>query len=79
MSNTENLRLRMRSAAERLDVATSTLGRMVGQGGKFYERLEAGKRVWPETERKVVKRLDDLLHEKESVTPDTSIQGSVTQ
>lgn len=52
-----------------LGVGPSTAGRLAGQGGKFYERLCAGKRVWPETADAVRKRLDELQAQK-------SLQGN---
>lgn len=53
MSEPLSLLAEMESAAADLGISVSTLGRLSGQGGKFHERLRAGKRVWPETVSKV--------------------------
>lgn len=41
------------SAAERIGIAPSTVGERAGQGGRFYARLKAGARCWPETDAAV--------------------------
>ncbi|PZQ99184.1 MAG: hypothetical protein DI533_00305 [Cereibacter sphaeroides] len=50
-------------AASRLGLSPSTVGERAGQGGKFYERLKAGKRVWPETADKVRSWINSRLEE----------------
>ena len=52
------------AVAARLNLSTSTVSERAGQGGKFYERLRAGCRVWPETVQSVQKRLRDLEVER---------------
>lgn len=47
--------------ADILAIATTTLGRRVGQGSQFYSRLREGKRVWPETVEKVQSRMKAIL------------------
>ena len=56
----ETLADEIEAAALRLNLSPSTVGRRVGQGGKFYERLRSGKRVWPETIEKVRQQLPHL-------------------
>lgn len=53
MDKTTSLMTEIERAAVALNVAPSTIGARAGQGGKFYARLQDGKRVWPETELKV--------------------------
>ncbi len=53
MTLTQTLRAEMEAAAARIGIEPSTLGERAGQGGRFYARLVAGKRVWPETAAKV--------------------------
>lgn len=48
------------ATADRLDMSPSTIGARAGQGGKFYERLRSGKRVWPETFDKVMVKLREI-------------------
>ena len=60
MQRTAPLIKAIEDAAARLGIAPSTVGERVGQGGRFYARLKAGKRVWPETEEKVMQRLEAL-------------------
>lgn len=50
-------------AAHSLGITPSTLSRQVGQGGKFYDRIKAGRRVWPETATKVREKIADLTRE----------------
>lgn len=57
---TEQLIGEIEAAAEELGIAPSTIGQRVGQGGRFYARLKAGKRVWPETVVTVRERLRGL-------------------
>jgi hypothetical protein len=54
------LKAQIEAAAVRLGMSPSTVGERVGQGGKFYSRLCAGKRVWPETAAKVRERLAEI-------------------
>ena len=56
----QTLRAEIEAVASRLNIAPSTVGERAGQGGKFYDRLCAGKRVWPETVAKVRSRLAEL-------------------
>lgn len=53
----------MQAAASGLGISITTMGARVGQGGKFYERLRSGKRVWPETVEKVRSKMRDLVGE----------------
>jgi hypothetical protein len=48
------------AVAARLKLATSTVSERAGQGGKFYDRLRAGCRVWPETISSVQEKLREL-------------------
>jgi hypothetical protein len=52
------------AVASILNMSPSTVGERAGQGGKFYERLRSGRRVWPETIEKVQVKLRDLLAAK---------------
>ncbi|WP_146259374.1 hypothetical protein [Palleronia aestuarii] len=49
----EELRREVEAVASALGVHPSTVGKRAGQGGHFYRRLCAGKRIWPETAEKV--------------------------
>lgn len=51
---------KIEAKAAALGVAPSTIGERAGQGGKFYDRLKAGCRFWPETAAKVVARLEQM-------------------
>jgi len=53
MTDAQILLQEMEMAAEQLGIAPSTVGMRAGQGGKFYDRLRSGCRVWPETACKV--------------------------
>lgn len=53
------------AAAETLSKSPSTIGRDVGQGGRFYARLKGGARVWPETADNVREKLAAMLREHE--------------
>lgn len=64
MTEAQTLRYEIEAAAADLNVSASTLGRMVGQGGKFHARLVAGKRVWPETADKVRQAIAHLRDAK---------------
>jgi hypothetical protein len=68
MNTSEQLKAEIESAAQLLGLAPSTVGLRCGQGGKFYERLCAGKRVWPETAALVRTRLHLLLSRSDSDT-----------
>lgn len=59
-SLTEQLVAEMEAAAAALGIEPSTLGERAGQGGRFYARLKAGKRVWPETAEKVRNKIAEL-------------------
>ncbi|MDD9727203.1 hypothetical protein PVV74_17215 [Roseovarius sp. SK2] len=63
MSNVDQLKTRIEAAAGILGVAPSTVGERAGQGGQFYKRLCEGKRVWPETAKSVLARLDEMVSE----------------
>ena len=34
-------------------ISPSTVGERAGQGGRFYQRMPDGRRLWPETAEKV--------------------------
>lgn len=57
MNTTQVLKQAIEETAARTGYEPSTVGRMAGQGGKFYERLCEGKRVWPETAEAVLEKL----------------------
>lgn len=59
-NHADALRAEIEAKAAELSLAPSTIGRMAGQGGKFYERLIAGKRVWPETIDAVRSKLQEM-------------------
>ena len=59
-NHTDALRAEIEAKALELSLSPSTIGRMAGQGGKFYERLIAGKRVWPETVMAVRSKLQEM-------------------
>lgn len=61
MMTSEHLKNRIEEAATLLNLAPSTIGERVGQGGRFYARLCEGKRVWPETAQSVAAKLDEML------------------
>lgn len=44
---------RIAAYCTRANIAPSTFGRMAINDGKLVTRLEAGRRLWPETEAKV--------------------------
>lgn len=60
MSTTEQLKQEIEEAALSLGLSPSTVGQRAGQGGHFYARLCAGKRVWPETVDAVRAKIADL-------------------
>lgn len=57
---TEKLKGEIEAVASELNLAPSTVGLRVGQGGRFYLRLQQGKRVWPETYGKVMAQLQEM-------------------
>ena len=61
ISTSQILRAEIEAAASALGIAPSTVGERAGQGGKFYERLCEGRRVWPETAAKVRDRIGQML------------------
>jgi hypothetical protein len=64
MSEAQTLLAEIEAVAAELGISPSTVGERAGQGGRFYSRLKAGKRVWPDTAAKVRERLASLrLHE----------------
>lgn len=66
MMTPDQLKQRIEEAAARLDLAPSTIGERVGQGGRFYARLCEGKRVWPETAASVSAKIDEMLARREA-------------
>ncbi|WP_370312503.1 hypothetical protein [Sagittula sp.] len=60
INHTDALRAEIEAKALELSLSPSTIGRMAGQGGKFYERLLKGKRVWPETVTAVRSKLQEM-------------------
>lgn len=61
MDTPEIIKAELEAAAERLGISPSTVGERAGQGGQFYARMCAGKRVWPETAKSVRNRIDQML------------------
>ena len=61
MSTTDTLRAEIEATAATLGISPRTVGERAGQGGKFYDRLCEGKRVWPETAAKVRVRLAEMV------------------
>ena len=61
MTRKQSLAEFIADAAVRLGVSPSTVGGRAGQGGRFYDRLIAGARVWPETDAKVRARISQML------------------
>lgn len=66
MTIADELRAEIEATAKILGKAPSTIGERAGQGGKFYARLCAGCRVWPETAETVRARLHTLRSEIEA-------------
>ena len=60
MDEAEALVIEIEALAAHLEIAPSTVGERAGQGGMFYSRLKQGKRVWPDTARKVRERLSQM-------------------
>jgi hypothetical protein len=57
MDEAQALAAEIEALAARLEIAPSTVGERAGQGGRFYKRLKDGKRVWPDTAKRVRERL----------------------
>ena len=53
MTDIDILKHELEEYARRAGISVSTLGRLAGQGGDFYQRISRGCRVWPETSEKV--------------------------
>ena len=60
MDEAQALVAEIEAIAAHLEIAPSTVGERAGQGGLFYSRLKQGKRVWPDTARKVRERLAQM-------------------
>lgn len=60
MTQAQELIKDIEDAAHLLGLAPSTIGVRSGQGGRFYARLKAGKRVWPETAEKVRAAIEQM-------------------
>ena len=67
------------AVAETTGLKPSTIGREIGQGGKFYERLNDGAKMFPETMEVVWAKLQALKaerrHTDSSGKPSTPVQG----
>lgn len=61
MSEAQKLLSELNHAAAKLNMSASTISRLAGQGGGLPARLEAGKRIWPETADKVRDVIADLM------------------
>lgn len=72
MNSTEHLKSEIERVSVETGLAPTTIGRMVGQGGHFYNRLCEGKRVWPETADSVLEKLEHI----KSPSSDASTGGS---
>lgn len=72
-STSQQLVDEMERAAAALGLAPSTIGREAGQGGRFYARIKAGARVWPETRAKVMATIAQL-ERGQSTAPPTGAQ-----
>jgi len=55
-----SLAAEIEAVAARLGLSPSTVGKRIGQGGRFYMRLKAGNRIWPETDATARQRLREL-------------------
>ena len=60
MSITEEIKAEIESTAALLGIAPSTVGEKAGQGGRFYQRLCEGRRIWPETAESVREKLSHM-------------------
>lgn len=80
MTEAQKLMADMKRCADALGIKPSTLGERIGQGGRFYARLQAGKRVWPETAEKARNSMRELLARRECelshMNAELSNQGS---
>lgn len=59
----QEMKAELEAAAALLGKAPSTIGREAGQGGRFYARMCAGKRCWPETADRVRAHIRDATLE----------------
>lgn len=59
-TDAQQLRAEIEATARKLDLAPSTVGERAGQGGRFYQRLVEGKKVWPDTAHRVRLRLAEM-------------------
>lgn len=66
MNTSQALIAEIEATAASLGIAPSTVGERAGQGGRFYARLCAGRRVWPETAAAVRERLAQMNVPSES-------------
>ena len=66
MHTTQHLVAEIEAVAKIIGKAPSTVGEKAGQGGRFYDRLVKGKRVWPETAAKVLSNLAAIKAEFEA-------------
>ena len=60
MNEAQALLAEIEAVAAELSIAPSTVGERAGQGGRFYSRLKAGKRVWPDTAERVRAKLAQI-------------------
>jgi hypothetical protein len=60
MDDAQTLATEIEAVAARLKIAPSTVGERAGQGGGFYGRLRAGRRVWPDTAERVRAKLKEM-------------------
>ena len=60
---TKALVAEIEACAKILGISTSTVTDRAGQGGRFYARLVAGKRAWPETIEAVRTRMTAMVSE----------------
>lgn len=60
MEHKENLIAAIEAKAEATGYSTSSIAMMIGLGGKGYERIKSGGRVWPETAAKAQALLSDI-------------------
>ena len=64
MTINHDLIITMEQAAGALGISPSTVGERAGQGGQFYARLKAGKRVWPDTVSRVLAEIERMKSSK---------------
>lgn len=65
MNEAKELIKEIEETAKVLGISPSTVGERAGQGGRFYARLLEGKRVWPETARKVRANIIAMVQKKD--------------